>query len=197
MLNKFLLIVFISIISLASNAGSYNGEGSVIDLVKYYGEEYSRELKKSSTFGLSKRGLLIRGLAITILENPINIEAQTDFLNIHPSDYLEFTELFQSYKGVERTSLVDNSGIYVDIFNRLSLKYPEKGALIYAGISKDACFSADLLNYFRGGLEDFIRHHKNYFEIEKTKLSTAEKNNINDFLKAELYGKVGICKDRI
>jgi hypothetical protein len=147
--------------------------------------------------GLSKRGLLIRDLAITILENPKNIEAQIEFLNMYPSDYLEFTGIFQSYKGVKRTSLVDNSGIYVDIFNRLSLKYPEKGALIYAGISKDACFSADLLNYFRGGLEDFIRHYKKYFEVEKTKLSTAEKNNIDDFLKAELYGEVGSCKDRI
>ncbi len=197
MFKKIVLLIFILFFMNFANSEKYNGEDSVLNLSKHYGVEYLNSIKNSTTSGLSGNGVLIRKYAIEIISNPSNIDAQIAYLNTFPSSYLKFTELFQSHDKIKGTSLVDLNYIYVDLLERISYKFPKKGALIYVEISKNACFSADLLNYFRSGLEEFIRHYNKQFEKEKNKLSASEKHNINDFLKAKLYGTVGTCKDRI
>jgi len=196
MIRKIILIALALVFGKPVYSVNYDGEDSVYYLAKYFGEEYSVELKKSTTAGLSSNAILLRELAIKVLADPSIIKNQISFLNNFPNNYQGFTSMFQEYEGVKSTSLVENNFIYIKFLNKLSLKYPEKGALIYVGISKEACFSADLLNYFRDGLKDFIRHYNYYFELEKNKLSDTEIININNFLKAKLYGDLS-CKDRV
>jgi len=187
MINQALIILFL-FFSIVSYGNSYEGE---MTNNEHGTRTFSQILIEMPLTGLSKESLEGNKKAVMVYKNHTSGVLKKEYINIFPSKFSAFISIFQPN---DYGQLYDGY-IYINLFNQLSLEFPDLAAPKYLSLASEACFDADAPNYLREGLRKFKELQQ--YSREFSKLKNPQKQNVNLFLNASCHphdNDSGFCK---
>lgn len=145
--------------------------------------QFRDQLVRKPTDGLGARSLEIHRSAVAVLLDADDDALKQDYLSAFPESFEEFLQLFNPR---DFSELYADSYIYLDLFHRLSLEFPELAVPKYLSLARDACFDVDAPSQF---YENLVKIRERFPD----RYATAAKALTEDQLRRiELLGEVSV-----